>query len=296
MLGIAVAAWPAPAVAAGGCTMGLPVGSHPVTVQVAGVTRSAVVHVPPSLVAGTRVPLVLALHGWGGNGARMESYSGFSPIADRHGFIVAYPSSDGPGWNSTASASGPDDVAFLRSLIGALVARGCADPGRVYATGVSNGGGMVARAACLLAREIAAIAPVAGDYTRQPPCRPALPVSVLEIHGTADQVAAYYGGGPPTADRLPPFVNLWAGIDGCPRRQAGALATRTRLYRFSGCVGGVRVWHIRIAHGKHQWPGATPPDPGPPATICAACTIWSFFSSLRGVVRQWSASGGAGLQ
>ena len=52
--------------------------------------------------------------------------------------------------------------------------------------------------------------------------------------------------------------------------------------------GGVRVEHIRISGGRHQWPGATPPDPGPPSTFCGACTIWRFFSRLGARVARWA--------
>ena len=263
-------------------------GDHTVTLLVDGRSRTALVHVPPG-VSGRTVPLLLALHGYGGSGPRMEPYSGFSPIADQNGFIVAYPSSTGRSWNSTASGKLPNDVRFLGSLIGHLRGTMCIDPQRVFAAGVSNGGGMVALAACELSSQIAGIASVAGAYNNQPPCRPTRPVSVLEIHGTADQVVPYFGPRRrPTRDGVPPFVNGWVSRDRC---SSGPLlrhvATRTTSYGWGGCAGGTVVEHIKIRKGRHQWPGATPPDPGPPATICASCTIWSFFSSIATGARRW---------
>jgi polyhydroxybutyrate depolymerase len=134
---------------------------------------------------------------------------------------------------------------------------------------------------CEDSAQIAAIAPVAGGYGGQPRCHPARPVSVLEIHGTADRVVPYFGkAGRPTANGLPPFVNGWVRRDRC--RSAAtpqAIAPRTTLFTFSRCAAGVTVEHNRIRSGRHQWPGATPPDPGPPATICASCTVWRFFTS-----------------
>jgi polyhydroxybutyrate depolymerase len=264
-----------------------------------GATRSVLVHVPSGISAGARVPLLLALHGFGGNGPQMERYSGLSRIADRHAFIAAYPSSQGHFWNSTAARGLPSDIHFLSDAIAYLTHRFCIDPGRVFATGVSNGGGMVALAACRLSDQIDAIASVAGGYADQPPCRPRRPVSVLEIHGTADQVVGYFGTGVRRTRGLPPFVTAWARRDRCslgptPRH----IAIRTTLYRWTGCAGGVTVEHIRIRGGKHQWPGANPPDPGPRATICASCVVWRFFSSLQPGARRFSArvsSGGSGL-
>lgn len=265
--------------------------------MVGATQRFALVHVPPGLPTGRRLALVLALHGAGGSGPQMERYSGFSRVADGGGFVVVYPSSEGSSWNSTGAANLPDDVRFLGTLITDLEQSMCIDPERVFATGVSNGGGMVAIAGCELSEQIDAIAPVAGGYQGQPACRPSHPLSVLEIHGTADPVVPYFGRhGRRTSDRLPPYVNGWVRRDGCSSTAAvSRLAPRTTWYRWGGCASRVRVQHIKIQGGRHQWPGATPPDPGPRATICAECTIWRFFSRLPSGTRSWSTSGGAGL-
>jgi polyhydroxybutyrate depolymerase len=211
----------------------------------------------------------------------MEHYSGFSHAADLHGFVAVYPSSLGPVWNSAAAPSGVDDVAFLGGLVSRVQKMVCVDTHRVFAAGVSNGGGMVALLGCRLS-VLGAIAPVEGDYAGQPTCRPTHPLSLLEIHGTADQVAPYFGpGGRASTNGLPPFINAWVRIDGCSRQPVtSGVATRAVLYRFSGCAGQVNVEHIRIDGGEHQWPGALPPDPGPSSTIFGACTIWSFFAAL----------------
>lgn len=272
-------------------------GSHLQQFAVGGTQRSALIHVPSGIQAGQPTPLVLALHGFGSSGPKMQSYSGFSRVADQHGFIIVYPSSSGSFWNSNGRPRLPDDVAFLGVLIKQLERDLCVDAERVFATGVSNGGGMVALAACELSDQIAAIAPVAGGYDGQPPCHPSHPVSVLEIHGISDPVVPYFGQSRRrTRSGMPPFVDGWVGRDGCFHTpDSRRLATRTSLFSWSGCTSGVNVEHVRITLGRHQWPGATPPDPGPRSTICGACTIWSFFSSLGAGPRMWSASGGAGL-
>ena len=232
---------------------------------------------------------MVALHGVGGSGPKMAPYSGFSKVADGGRFIVAYPSSAGSYWNSTADRRLPNDVRFLSRLITTIESRECIDPERAYLTGVSNGGGMAALAGCELADQISAFASVAGGYDDQPSCRPARPVSVFEVHGTADQIVPYFGRTHrPTHDGLPPFVNAWVSRDRCRGRPiVSRLAARATAFRWSRCVSGVRVAHIRVRHGRHQWPGATPPDPGPPSTFCSACEIWRFFSGLGTGRREW---------
>jgi polyhydroxybutyrate depolymerase len=75
-------------------------------------------------------------------------------------------------------------------------------------------------------------------------------VSVLDIHGTSDQVVGYRG--------LRAFVGSWARRDGCgtvpsARREREGV---THL-RWSGCDDGVRVEHLRVAHDTHGWPALT---------------------------------------
>src|SRR5207248_243685 len=157
---------------------------------------------------GKPLPLVLALHGAGGNGRGMEQYTGLSAFADRYGFVAVYPSSVPKFWNITASPNKPDDVAFINQLLDVVESQVCIDPERVYATGVSNGGGMVALLACAMSDRLAAVAPVAGNYLPLPPCHPDRPVSVLEIHGTAVKSVPYR--------IVPGFMGQWLAFDGCP--------------------------------------------------------------------------------
>jgi polyhydroxybutyrate depolymerase len=272
-------------------------GSRGVHLSYGDTTRFFQIHVPPHAAAGHKLPLVLALHGAGSSGTKMETYSGFSGQADRYGFVAVYPSALGATWNITAAPAGANDVGYTATVISIVKAALCVDPNRVYATGVSNGAGMVALLGCALSSQLTAIAPVDGVYNGQPPCQPTRPVSVLEIHGTADTIAPYYAGAVgASAVGPPPLVRAWVHRDSCNiTASTRTIAIRTVLYRWSGCSGAA-VEHIRIQGGTHQWPGANPPDPGPPTTLCGACAIWSFFSPLRPAKPvATSYSGGAGV-
>jgi poly(3-hydroxybutyrate) depolymerase len=59
------------------------------------------------------------------------------------------------------------------------------------------------------------------------------------------------------------------------------VAARVARLDWSACRSGTAVAHLAIAAGRHQWPGATPPDPGPPSTISAAVEAWRFLSAHR---------------
>jgi polyhydroxybutyrate depolymerase len=246
-----------------------------------GRPRQALVEVPAT--AGRRpAPLLLAFHGSGGTGPFMRTYSGFSRIASSAGFVGVYPTAAGPRWNleEAEDASRADDVRFVRELIDRLGGRVCFDKTRVYAAGVSNGGGFAALLACRLSHRIAAVATVAGGYGDLPACSADRPVSMLEIHGTADEVVPYDGREGRGAAR--DFAAAWAARDGCPadprERQLGPRAVR---YDWRPCAAGAAVAHIKLIGGEHQWPGATPPDPGPVSPIAAAPEIWRFVAGHR---------------
>jgi polyhydroxybutyrate depolymerase len=234
--------------------------------------RSALLHLPPHW-RDVRLPLVVALHGSGGDGPFMESYSGLSRLADKAGFAVVYPSAPGGVWSYGTDR----DVPFIDELLDQLAGRACIDASRVYVTGVSNGGGMTARLGCRLAERVVAIAPVAGGYKALPPCTPKQPVSVLEIHGTADSVVPYGGVPPDYAGSVTRYLRGWLGMDGCHGNvQRSTVNAKTQRLRWTGCSAGTTVQHLRMFGAPHTWPGANPSDPWPAAQEM----VWDFFQSV----------------
>ena len=203
---------PAPPDAATACAGGAG-RTRRVSVPVPGEpARSALVHLPGGHPA--RMALVLALHGAYGNGAFMEGYSGLSKLADREGFGVVYPDAAGPRWRIGAG-DGADDVRFLDALLDRVLAGGCFDARRVAAVGVSNGAGMAARFACAGDDRLAGLVAVAGDYRTLPACAARRPLSVLEIHGTADAVVPYGTAQDPRGGVFG-WVTAWVDRDACP--------------------------------------------------------------------------------
>lgn len=258
------------------------------TMSVGGTLRSALVHVPPAASSGAPLPLVLAFHGAGSSGPAMQAYSGLTPVADHHGFIVVYPSAVHKFWQLNGTGPrGDDDVTFARALLDDLDRELCVDDSRVYATGVSNGGGFTARLGCEMSDRLAAIAPVAGGfYSALPPCHPDRPLSVLEIHGTADISVPYYGEPPDGRDSVASFLSLWDQLDGCPspRPTLAHLTRRAVLVSYGGCAAGTTVEHVKLIGGPHIWPGTKYVAPGRSrgVPIDGALLVWRFFSGVRG--------------
>ncbi len=257
----------------GPCAVQAEAITETINVAVAGDVRQAVVHLPARAAEAAPEPLVIALHGVGGSGQFMEQYSGFDPVSDSHGFIVAYPTAhqDVRMWQLHPDPNpGTDDIAFLRALITQLDSTLCVDPTRVYAVGVSNGGAMVARMACQLSDQLTAIATVAGSYKTIPWCRPARPLSVLEIHGTADVVVPYR--------TVSAWLHQWRIHDRCT-----GLAARTHIAWDAeriqwGCGDGTVVSHVRLYGLGHAWPGSPLDNVG---GIIAADKVWDMFATRR---------------
>jgi polyhydroxybutyrate depolymerase len=270
----AAAAAPARA-AASPCSTPQPRRSYALKIESAGELRWARVHVPRSRPSRP-LPLVLAFGGAGATGAFMQRYSGLSTVADRAPFIAVYPTAWGthPFWSlNDAAPNGPQDLQFVSDLLDDLQATLCVDARRVYATGVSNGGGFTARVGCALANRIAAIAPVAGGYRAIGDCEPERRISVLEIHGTADGSVPYHGKPPDFRGSVPRYVAGWRKRDGCtPRSSHRRLAPATLMVTWPTCRDGTEVAQIKIYGGVHVWPGAF----GAPG-FSAARAVWDFF-------------------
>lgn len=254
-----------------------------VEVLVAGTTRTARVHVPASLDPATSPPLMLLFHGFAGSPEEMERATDMSTKADEEGFVAVYPQGIGspPAWE----LRGSQDARFVAALLPALAAQVCFDPGRVYATGFSMGGGMATVLGCRMADRIAAIAPVSGVNLpdEELECRPSRAVPMIAFHGVLDELLPYDGGRAP--GRYPHVVAAetaaaaWAERNGCDtavERRSGPIDT-VNVLAWSACDAPVELYSI-INRG-HTWPGS-PLDVSAETAgdISATDLIWDFVS------------------
>lgn len=267
--------------------------------------RSYRLHLPAKgLKPGEKAPLLVVLHGGGGNSHSVERQLGFSELADEQGFVVVYPNAVDRNWNDGRNdppgVSDYDDVGFIGAVIDAVTAEFALDPARVFVTGPSNGGMMTHRVGLQLAGKVAAIAPVAGGLATPLAgmFAPAHPVSVLMIQNAADPWVPYGGGavrvmgGRERGTILPTeeTLALWVKANGCGAPASDALpdekADGCRVLRTTYAPGrnGVEVVLLKIEGGGHTWPGGTPFLPekliGRTCLDFAATPyIWQFFST-----------------
>ncbi|MHB2023723.1 MAG: CE1 family esterase, partial [Mycobacteriales bacterium] len=239
-------------------------GVHEQTLSVAGVTRSYLLEVPNAAAAGVRLPLVLSFHGYDQSDFQQNAYTGLAAVAQSQGVYVVTPEGYDGRWNFPRRPYvGPSDVAFVATLLAALPGQICYDAHRVVATGWSDGADMANTLGCALPGRIAAVFGVAPSVFPQP-CQQ-MPPTVVEVHGTADPIVPFDGGG---GDRPYPFQGLtaqpvasrmasWAALGGCSGEVTHPVAAGVSAEVWT-CPPPRHLALYVIAGGGHTWPGAAP--------------------------------------
>lgn len=277
--------------AAGACTLGAPGETRRIAIGDSG--RSLLLHVPAKLHG--KAPLVFLLHGSTGDGAGMLAQSQLEDTAERHGFLLAAPDGGIPAgkgyvWNIpgvptvTGKVPGPDDpddVAFIGKAIDWLAAQGCADPRRVYATGLSGGGRMASWLGCVASDKFAAIAPVVGLRAGNPSaadprfpdaatCTPSKPMPIIAFAGGKDTTNPIEGGGARYWQYPMHRAEVrWADLNACRRPIAGRMLESGVVERgYRDCRGGAEVVARITPDAGHIWAADNE-------------AMWAFFARHR---------------
>ncbi len=275
-----------------------------------GLERAYYLHIPPSYRNSTAAPLVVALHGGGGNGQKMDKLSRLSLLADQGSFIVAYPDAVERHWNDGRGLSkyrsqkeNIDDVGFISNMIDVIATEYNIDREQVYVTGASNGAMMSLRLGCELAHKITAIAPVIGSMPENlvTQCAPARPIPLMMINGTDDPLVPWEGGYVHIFRKklgkiisVPQTIDFWVARNGCsPSPQismepdtAPEDNTRVQKSAYGQCTEGADVVLYEIKGGGHTWPGGYQYLPEfligkTNRDLDASRAIWDFFKRYR---------------
>jgi len=256
-----------------------------------GQKREYLLYVPRSYDRSKRTALVISLHGAGMWGAAQKETSQWNRVADAHGFIVVYPSGAGGGgprvWHEDRGPAPMRDVRFISELIDTLRAAYNIDTTRVYANGLSNGGGMSFVLSCTLSDRIAAVGMVGAAHLLPFSwCTDHRPVPMIAFHGTADSAVPYKGGfswvAPDRFPSIPAFTANWARRNGCGTNPVDSVVAADVTRReYTNCADDAAVVLYTIKGGGHTWPGGQPlPEwfVGPTSNgVDATRQMWAFF-------------------
>lgn len=273
--------------------------------------RRVLVRQPGGAAPGSGRPAVVLLHGAGGTASLALDNTGWAPLADREGVVLAVPEGtrrdpdappsflrNPPGWNDGSgrghtARAGVDDVAFLGQTVDELIRAHGVESSRIYLCGFSNGGAMAFRAGAELAGRVAAIGPVAGHcWTAPPPLAQSVPA--LMLFGAKDLLNPPEGGEVKTpwghSEYHPPVrqsFERWCKANGCEGEAAVSTNDEGDTeWVATGCAPGAEVRCLLVGDLGHHWPGAPrllPPWIAGPASrrVPGASLLWSFFREHR---------------
>jgi polyhydroxybutyrate depolymerase len=265
----------------------------PGTLISSGERREYLLYVPKSYDRAKPVPLVITLHTSMSWDSSAMAISQWNKVADQNGFIVVYPEGSGFGpksWEMTGSETPArmPDVIFISNLIDKLESTYNIDRTRIYANGMSNGGGMTFVLSCTLSDRIAAVGMVsAGLDPEWNWCTDHHPMPVIAFHGTADPICPYDGGPSKLAGGSFPSVSgffaNWSRRNKCQLNptESTVAGDVTRL-QYADCAGDAGVVLYTVKGEGHQWAGGKPIVArwlvGPHSnSVDATMLMWAFF-------------------
>ena len=266
-----------------------------------GLERSLLIYVPKNIKENA--PLVVAIHGYTSSAKTLMGYSGINQIADKEGFLVAYPqgtkdSRDNNFFNvgyEFHSDSKVNDVNFIREIVLNLTKDYKLNSKRVFATGMSNGGDMSYLLACTSSDLFTAVAPVAGVMMKDTleNCNPEKKIPIFEIHGTKDSISKFEGD-MNNEDKwgayydLPSTIEFWVNKHALSEKETIQLenkntedGTTITFERYWSDESQQEVWFYIVNDGNHTWPGMTGLfSRTANQDINSAEEIWKFFSKF----------------
>lgn len=229
-----------------------------------GTLRTYFYHEPDTMLP--QRPLILLLHGYGGSAT--DYCPQMVDAALKAGYSVCVPQgakdpAGEPSWNvgyPFQNGWGMDDVDFLCELSSAVAREHNLNTDNIFVTGMSNGGEMC----YLLAHErpdfFAAFAPISGLTMKwmSDSLKIRRPVSLMEVHGTADRVSEWDGdlldkGGWGAYISVPEAVKRFADAAVCRKEQTRTLKDSIIVHEFTNANFDVEVLLYEVKGGRHGW-------------------------------------------
>ncbi len=274
-----------------------------------GKNRTADVYIPRNI--SQPLPVVLMLHGAGGDSIKAAQQTRWCDYAERENFIALFPNGlaidpsrkssflrNPQVWNSGVErgavySPNVDDVGYIDSLLSTLATTHSVDQKKIFATGFSNGGGMTWRLALQLSGRFAAIAPVCTYNSVPQPWTQQHPVPAIVVNCLDDPFIPIEGGlvkdiwsraeihRPSVIDA----VERYAEMMHCKLQREECITPEVKFRAYRSTVANSSVDFYTIANAGHAYPGGhhllSERIAGKPTdALDATAVIWRFFSHI----------------
>ncbi len=247
-------------------------------------------HQPPA--SQINASLVFVLHGSGGSGKGiMKGAAKLEAISTGENILMVYPDGYKNYWNecrklatSAANVEDIDENTFFLKMIEYFINRYKVNPGQVFAIGTSGGGHMTYKLALTMPEKFKAISALIANlpdtgYIDCPEKK--LPIPVMIVNGTNDDVNPYNGGNMNVSGSFWGKVRstdqtfqYWAKLDGYKGSPKKELLPDTdptdgkTIEKFSyKKKGKPEVVLLKVINGKHDYPN----------DIDVYLESWAFF-------------------
>jgi polyhydroxybutyrate depolymerase len=278
------------------------------TLDLNGTPRSYLLYTPANYDSARKTPLVFAFHGFKEDPALMIDMTRFNEVADKEGFLIAYPAVLKDRWNAKTapSDSGEMDLQFVDAMIRRIVLDRNVDTQRIYATGFSDGGFFTQRLACEMADRFAAFAPVAATIgiPLRETCQPSRPIPMMIMNGTDDPIITWkgkirrvrYAFRDSHITTVPQAVTFWQRKNRCTPQVTAKLQLHAfadgagvQMNSYEPCALPGALQQVIVYKGGHTWPNTVATNTvrfgeflvgNQNHDINASQVIWDFFKGF----------------
>jgi polyhydroxybutyrate depolymerase len=254
--------------------------------------RKYVLYLPKDYRSTKTYPLVYNFHGGGMTATEQMFYSRMNQTADKHGFIIVYPSGINADWNvgfEMSYKNGTNDIGFIQALTDTLKKNYSVNSQAIFATGLSRGGFFCHRLATELPEVFAAVASIGGPLPDSVKLhhRSAKNVSIMQVSGTEDKIVDYQGKSGAYSSAVSTF-NYWVAhnkLSASSQRNKSLNANKkdgTSVSIKEVTDGSMSVMLVSIDNGGHTWPGSDSFNIGYPLgkttkDLDINEAMWAFF-------------------
>lgn len=274
-----------------------------------GLERLYSLHIPDSFDGTEAAPLVVFLHGGGGNAQTAQGFTDFNTVSDENGFLMLYPQAgfefpensfiwaDGRGL--APDEQGIDDVGFVNGLVEQLKTEFNINEKKIYLCGFSNGSFLAQRIAFEDNEQFAAIGTLGGTMSVElyENGNPGRAIPMIYVFGTDDNLVPAEGGLVSNNPDFDPVVGIdiavefWINHNNCQVAlpEIALADTNTSdnstvdIFEYVEGVSGSKVKYYRINGGGHTWPGVPLSNQELGEVnldIQASEELWNFFNQF----------------